>query len=328
MSLSYDSCQSHFTSYSNFQEFIDTKNFFVNVVKLLLLVIFIKFPIFKDILKVTIVHIIQINNQPKNRKQYTFICQGLSDLERINYIINSSASFSSDKKPEIVVKQLFPEKFPENTSFTRKKLTQFGLSGAFDRDGTFVELVALMIQIKEKKLQGKGLTGLRYSEHLIHFFSLLSEKLNYIAGSILPCSETTINILEDVHPKINYILEKNAIATQVHSIALKVPIGKVPPMMIVMILTKDNYEEFSIPVHIERMIDIEDKDKEVGDNKPNESINPPNNETSSLSRSISVGYATLEIAPTADNIDENQRRRRRNQWEGRKRLETLSNNTL
>ncbi|CAI2168939.1 3633_t:CDS:2, partial [Funneliformis geosporum] len=169
MSLSYDSCQSHFTSYSNFQEFIDTKNFFVNVVKLLLLVIFIKFPIFKDILKVTIVHIIQINNQPS-----------LSDLERINYIINSSASFSSDKKPEIVVKQLFPEKFPENTSFTRKKL--------------------------------------------------------------------------------------------------------------------NNYEEFSIPVHIERMIDIEDKDKEVGDNKPNESINPPNNETSSLSRSISVGYATLEIA--------------------------------
>ena len=32
-----------------------------------------------------------------------------------------------------------------------------------------------MVQIKEKKLQGKSLKGLRYSEHLIHFFSLLSE---------------------------------------------------------------------------------------------------------------------------------------------------------
>ena len=31
---------------------------------------------------------------------------------------------------------------------------------------------------------------------------------------------------------------------------------------------------------------------------------------------------------TADNIDENQRRRRRERWEGRKRLETLPNNTL
>ena len=32
-----------------------------------------------------------------------------------------------------------------------------------------------MVQVKEKKAQGKSLKGLQYSEHLIHFFSLLSE---------------------------------------------------------------------------------------------------------------------------------------------------------
>jgi hypothetical protein len=55
------------------------------------------------------------------------------------------------------------------------KVAQFGLSRVFNGDSTFTELVALMVQVKEKKAQGKSLKGLRYSEHLIHFFSLLSE---------------------------------------------------------------------------------------------------------------------------------------------------------
>ncbi|RIB25477.1 hypothetical protein C2G38_469931 [Gigaspora rosea] len=212
------------------------------------------------------------------------MCQGFNDSEYVNYIISSPASFGGGKKPEIVAKELFPEKFPENVSFTRKKLNnnerkeferaleseatwrldrevlaifhmqcekktsnessicnkceqlksnkrlnealkakratnstikyipryyynepllkllknsnlrqiwasmnnendaefwiklaQFGLSGAFDGDNTFTELASLMVQIKEKKFQGKSLKGLRYSEHLVHFFSLLSE---------------------------------------------------------------------------------------------------------------------------------------------------------
>ena len=49
-----------------------------------------------------------------------------------------------------------------------------------------------------------------------------AEELNYIAVSILPHSETTVEVLEDIHPKINYILESNAVATQVRGIALKV----------------------------------------------------------------------------------------------------------
>ncbi|CAG8818186.1 4463_t:CDS:1, partial [Gigaspora rosea] len=48
-----------------------------------------------------------------------------------------------------------------------------------------------------------------------------SEELNYISGSILPHSSTSIETLEDIHPKINYILENDAVATQVRGIALK-----------------------------------------------------------------------------------------------------------
>lgn len=50
------------------------------------------------------------------------MCQGLNDSDYINYIISSPASFSGSKKPEVVAKELFPEKFSENVSFSRKKL--------------------------------------------------------------------------------------------------------------------------------------------------------------------------------------------------------------
>ena len=49
-----------------------------------------------------------------------------------------------------------------------------------------------------------------------------AEELNYIAGSTLPHSETAVATIDDVHPKINHILESDAIATQVRGIALKV----------------------------------------------------------------------------------------------------------
>ena len=48
------------------------------------------------------------------------------------------------------------------------------------------------------------------------------EEFNYIVGSTLPHSETTVEVLEDIHPKINHIMESDAIVTQVRGIALKV----------------------------------------------------------------------------------------------------------
>src|SRR5215813_11383466 len=55
------------------------------------------------------------------------------------------------------------------------KLTQLGKDELFKGEKTFQELASLMIQIQEKKLKNKKVTGLHYSEHLKQFFSLLSE---------------------------------------------------------------------------------------------------------------------------------------------------------
>ncbi|PKC04566.1 hypothetical protein RhiirA5_422046 [Rhizophagus irregularis] len=55
------------------------------------------------------------------------------------------------------------------------KLAQFGKDGLFKGEKTFQELASLMIQIQEKKLQDKKMTGLRYSEYLKQFFCLLSD---------------------------------------------------------------------------------------------------------------------------------------------------------
>jgi hypothetical protein len=54
-------------------------------------------------------------------------------------------------------------------------LTQMGMNGAFSGEKTFTELASLMLQIKTKEEAGISMKGLRYSEHLTHFFSLLSE---------------------------------------------------------------------------------------------------------------------------------------------------------
>jgi hypothetical protein len=49
-----------------------------------------------------------------------------------------------------------------------------------------------------------------------------SEDLKYITGSTLPHDETAISSIDDIHPKINYVLQNDAVATQVRAIALKV----------------------------------------------------------------------------------------------------------
>ena len=54
-------------------------------------------------------------------------------------------------------------------------LAQMGMNGAFNGEKTFTELASLMLKIKTKEEAGTSMKGLRYSEHLTHFFSLLSE---------------------------------------------------------------------------------------------------------------------------------------------------------
>ncbi|CAB4432221.1 unnamed protein product [Rhizophagus irregularis] len=55
------------------------------------------------------------------------------------------------------------------------ELAKLGQKGAFNSNKTFTELVNLMIKLKNLEERGKKKNGLRYSEHLLHFFSLLSE---------------------------------------------------------------------------------------------------------------------------------------------------------
>jgi hypothetical protein len=54
------------------------------------------------------------------------------------------------------------------------QLADFGKRGIFNDNKTFRDLVELMLQIKKLEAEGKSKKGLRYSEHLHNFFSLLS----------------------------------------------------------------------------------------------------------------------------------------------------------
>ena len=49
-----------------------------------------------------------------------------------------------------------------------------------------------------------------------------SQELGYITGSTLSPNEVSISNINDIHAKIRYIYENNAIATQVRVITLKV----------------------------------------------------------------------------------------------------------
>jgi hypothetical protein len=81
-----------------------------------------------------------------------------------------------------LVKLLQNEKFQELFRLVQHKesnmwfrLAEYGQKGMFNNDKTFKELTELMLQIKDLEAKGKSKRGLRYSEHLHHFFSLLSE---------------------------------------------------------------------------------------------------------------------------------------------------------
>ena len=54
------------------------------------------------------------------------------------------------------------------------KLAEYEKKDAFKTDKTFSELVELMLQSKEIQEHEKSKKALHYSEHLYHFFSLLS----------------------------------------------------------------------------------------------------------------------------------------------------------
>ncbi|CAJ0768318.1 19931_t:CDS:2, partial [Entrophospora sp. SA101] len=91
---------------------------------------------------------------------------------------------------------------------------------------------------------------------LDNFMKFAELDLNYITGSTLPHDETTISSIDDIHPKINYILQNDAVATQVRAIALKVPIGKIPPMIVAMLPTKGDESADQISNLLREVIEL------------------------------------------------------------------------
>ncbi|PKY28443.1 hypothetical protein RhiirB3_391046 [Rhizophagus irregularis] len=253
-------------------------------------------------------------------------CIGLFGDLYTAYATSTPAFFGGGERPEVVGKRLFPEKFPQDTPFCRKKLNkdqiqefntalqatatwkvdqfegvirsakceimttklsdlwnciivnkddtamwaslaQMGMNGAFSGEKTFTELASLMLQIKKKEDSGVSLKELITDSNLvlenITKFACIakelkwkgpvllmtdctkirpklvySQELGYITGSTLSPSEVSISNINDIYTKVRYIYEKNAIATQVRVITLKIPIGKIPPMVIAILPTK------------------------------------------------------------------------------------------
>ncbi|CAG8827109.1 27746_t:CDS:2, partial [Gigaspora margarita] len=177
-----------------------------------------------------------------------------------------------------------------NESQMWSKLSEYGKKDAFKTDKTFSELAKLMLQIKEIQEHGKSKRELRYSEHLHHFFSLLSDssreysifrkildsidprsirylrvrnsnyltnpnlmyenvarfapkltylqELGYIIGSTLNIEDTNILTYDDIHLKIKEIQDNNLVVSQVRCIVLKIPISKIPLVIIALLPTK------------------------------------------------------------------------------------------
>ncbi|GES93834.1 hypothetical protein GLOIN_2v1777971 [Rhizophagus clarus] len=64
-----------------------------------------------------------------------------------------------------------------------------------------------------------------------------SDELGCIVGSTLKLSETSVQTYDDIHKIINNIKQKKAIATQVRVVVLKIPIEKIPPIVIAILPT-------------------------------------------------------------------------------------------
>ncbi|RGB44065.1 hypothetical protein C1646_808844 [Rhizophagus diaphanus] len=108
------------------------------------------------------------------------------------------------------------------------KVAKFSLSRTFSGDKTFAELVLLSGSSREYKIFKKALLDFQFKE-----FDKFVEQIP-LMGRLSKLLKKLVYAEE-----LNYIAgENDAIATQVRGIALKIPIGKVAPMIVAMIPTK------------------------------------------------------------------------------------------
>ncbi|PKK66991.1 hypothetical protein RhiirC2_806248 [Rhizophagus irregularis] len=149
MSLPYGSRQSRFTSFDNFQKFISTKKVLCKCGETVSLGAIYQVANFQrhfqskncdyylnkqPSINVFFSNSISENdeenrndegsNDERNRKRIAVRCQGLCDLEHINYVINSPASFGGGKRARSYRKTTFSRKVSRKNPFTRKKLNK------------------------------------------------------------------------------------------------------------------------------------------------------------------------------------------------------------
>ncbi|CAI2199510.1 8394_t:CDS:2, partial [Funneliformis geosporum] len=102
-------------------------------------------------------------------------CIGLFGDLYTTYATSTLSGYGSDERLKVVGKRIFLKITNNNDTSMWASLTQMGMNDAFNGEKIFTKLASLMLQIKIKEEVGISMKGLRYSEHLTHFFSLLSE---------------------------------------------------------------------------------------------------------------------------------------------------------
>ncbi|RIA81956.1 hypothetical protein C1645_836132 [Glomus cerebriforme] len=125
------------------------------------------------------------------------------------------------------------------------------INDAFSSEKIFTELASLILQIKTKEkliiylnlfsqvhiLNTELITDSNLVlENITKFASI---KFGYITGSTLSSNEVTVSDINDIHEKICYIYENNAIAIQIQFIVPKIPV-RISPMAIAILSTKGN----------------------------------------------------------------------------------------
>ncbi|CAG8692567.1 14633_t:CDS:10 [Rhizophagus irregularis] len=303
MSLPYDSRQSRFTSFDNFQKFISTKKVLCKCGKTVSLGAIYQVANFQrhfqskncdyylnkqPSINVFFSNSISENdeenrndegsNDERNRKRIAVRCQGLCDLEHINYVINSPASFGGGKRARSYRKTTFSRKVSRKNPFTRKKLNKkqlkefervleaeatWQLKGNKRLDEALKALLELLkisnlrqflaatnsksdnaefwIKVAQFGLSGTFSGDKTFAEKKMQTDSIVvtNPDLSWHILRNYEKLERPNHIAGSTLPHSETTIARNdAIATQVRDIASKIPIGKVAPMIVAMIPTK------------------------------------------------------------------------------------------
>ncbi|GBB98477.1 hypothetical protein RclHR1_03240002 [Rhizophagus clarus] len=83
-----------------------------------------------------------------------------------------------------------------------------------------------------------------------------SQELRCIVGSTLSFDSTNVITYDDIHLKIKEIQDNKAIASQVRCIVLKIPISRIPPVVIALLLTKGDSKTQEIYTILKKVVDM------------------------------------------------------------------------